>query len=363
MSKTADLRASVRRLALGPGWVRYGVLLGWGVVLSLASWWLLLEDLQQNLSPNGAVQQIEAAKQAERVAAVQKGEQRLALAREQQLRLSVLAAALPSANDAQSAWATVHQASRKHGLRMELFKPGPVGSEKPYPQQRANLRVSGNFQDVLSFTRTLALAGKPVAFESFSVAGGVRDLEGPGNNRLVLEAVLLSLHQPAVIPVTAPTAPTAPTESPTASMVPLAWAPSLPSVAAPTVIAPMASTVQPILLGGDPFESRRLSDASSSAAPALAASMAAAEVATPAQALHSSPLASMRLVGSVQSAGQKTALVMAGGMLHSLRVGDALGNARGRVVDIRAGELTVQEPSGEGAAQPGRVVVLSLSKD
>lgn len=357
MSRAFVLPALVGRLVRGPRWLCYGALLVWGGALSLAVWWLLLQDLQQTLSPDGPARQAEATRHAERLVAVRQGEQRLAVARAQQAQLSELETALPEVSEVQSAWAAVHQASRKHGLRMELFKPGPVGSEKPYPQQRALLRLSGSFDDLLGFTQTLATSGKAVAFESFSVAGSPRTPEATGNSMLILEAVLLSLHQPVATPAAAVSAAFA------APIIPVASGASLPSAAAQVVIAPTAPITQPSVSGGDPFETGRLSVLPSWAASLQAASTGTAAGATPALALQTSPLSSMRLMGSVQSAGQMTALVTAGGMLHAVRVGDALGNSRGQVAEIRASEITVREPRGAGAAQPARVVVLSLSKD
>jgi type IV pilus assembly protein PilOP len=353
MSRGASIRVLVGRLVLGPVWLRYGVLLVWGAALSLVIWWLLLQDLQQALPPDGPSREAEATKQAKRLAAVQQeGEQRMAAARAQQAQLSALEAALPAVSELQSALAAVHQASRKHGLRMELFKPGPVGSEKPYPQQRAILRLSGSFDDVLGFTRTLAVTGAPVALESFSLMGSPLHVQSTSSN-LTLDAILLSLHQPAAsVPVVAP-APLTASAAFTASIIPAASAASTASTA-PAITQLNAS-------GGDPFERGRLS-----ALPSLASSTGSDTrgiPATPAQVLQTSALASMRLMGSVQSAGKMTALVMAGGMLHAVRLGDALGNARGLVTEIRASDITVREPGGAGAAQPPRVVVLSLSKD
>lgn len=348
--KIVLLSAWVGRLVQGPGWLRYGAVLLWGASLGFLSWWLLLQELQLSLSSQGSAQQADATQQAERDAAMQQVERQRALVRAQKNELIALEAALPDASEVQDAWATVHQASRKHGLRMEFFKPGPMGSEKPYPQQRASLRLSGSFEALLAFTRTLAVASTPVTIESFSLVSNPSGADS-GNSLLFFEAVMLSLHQPAAA------------SSANTRAVPLDAVPS-------PLLGAAAGTAMPVVMAqdsgrpgasSDPFESQRLVGSPQSAGPVSASP--SASTATPAHALKIAPLASMRLMGSVQSAGKMTALVMAGGMLHAVRVGDALGNARGQVTDIRADAITVREFSRAGATESPREVILSLAKN
>lgn len=59
--------------------------------------------------------------------------------------------------------------------------------------------------------------------------------------------------------------------------------------------------------------------------------------------LEASPLAGMRLVGSLRKGGQPVALLQVNGLLYSVRVGDKLGQDQGRVSAITLSELVLHE--------------------
>lgn len=355
MTVSPRLNAMAVRLVFAPGWLRCMVLLAFGMVLTGLCWWLVLQELHQSL-PEKSPALAEETRLVERRAALQKAQGELALVKAQREQLTLLENELPASADAQSAWATVHQASQRHGLRMAHFKPGPVGSQTPYPQQRASLRLSGSFDALLAFARTLAEAGSPVGIESYVLSSqkaspsalGVGDRGGS----LTLEATLLSLLQPA--PAATPAAVTAAMTAPATEVATgLARAVASAPPFASALSQPSGAFGDP---SGDPFESGRLA-----ASPASGAGAA--------NALHSQPLSAMRVVGSVGAADPTsvstapTAVVLVGGTLYAVRVGDALGNAGGRVAEIRADGLTVREPGSPVTAQAVRAATLLIAKD
>ncbi len=339
------LRDFVADLAVAPGWIRLGLILVFGAAQIGLCWCLFLLDLQQTLSQQGPLQELAQARIAERLVETRRGEGGAVQARAEQEQLAELEGLLAKTPGAQAAWASVHQASQQHGLRMENFKPGPVGSEQPYAEQRASVRLSGNFQNLLGFTRTLAEGNRSVAIESYSLSGGQTGQVGQvgqasqsvgGGGSLVLEAVFLCLHPPErAIP---------------AALVPSA----VPSLNAAVDGQGGQLSVQKGLqsAAADPFEGQRLAGLLPSS------NTAAASV----RALQVAPLSSMRMVGSVRQAERMAALLMINGTLHAVRVGDVLGSAHGQVMEIGPDQLTVREPStpGQGSA---RAVVLTLSKD
>lgn len=355
------LSALLVRLVGGPVWWRGLALLMFGAALAGLCWWFVLQDLQQAMPAKSTARQVEEARLIERRAALQKAQAQMASVAQQKEQLAALESALPGGHDARGAWAAVHEASRRHGLRMEQFKPGPVGSETPYPQQRAALRLSGSFDALLGLAQTLAETSSAASLESYllvspSSTGVLANSDGAGSRSLVLEATLLSLHRPA--PKAAPAAAmasAAPGSAAAGGPGALRMTNTTTRVPASIDAPPPAAVLSARLPSttGDPFESRRLAS--------LPASEPGAVI-----ALTSLPLSAMRMVGSVRAADPSvalTALVWIGGTLHAVRVGDALGNARGRVAEIRVDGLTVREPSLPGTAQPARIATLLIAKD
>lgn len=358
----ARLNAILVSLASASGWLRCFFLLGFGAAAAGVCWWLVLQELQQSLPAQSSPDPVAQTRRMERQAAVQKAQSQLALGSLQKEQLATLESALPSGKNAQGAWAAVHQASRRHGLRMEQFKPGPVGSETPYPQQRAAVRLSGSFDALTAFTRTLAEARSPVGLESYVLISQT-SAGGDGGGSLILEATLLSLHQPARLAAPALATAFAAGNSATPEGQGQLQLPGLEKTAAlardsdsdSSPLPAVAPFARPPGKPGDPFESQRLS-----AAPADSGATTA---------LNSLPLSAVRMVGSVRAADQTaalpalTALVLIGGTLHAVRVGDALGNARGRVAEIRVDGLTVREPGSPGTAQASAATTLWIAKD
>lgn len=347
-------------LVCGPVWWRGTVLLMFGAALAGLCWWLVLLDLQQSMPAKSTARQVEEARLIERRVAVQKAQAQQASVTQQKEQLAALESALPAGDDAQGAWAAVHEASRQHGLRMEQFKPGPVGSETPYPQQRATLRLSGSFDALLALAQTLAETSSAVSLESYGLVSqaspGVLANSSAGSGSLVLEATLLSLHRLAPKAVPAAVMASAALGSEASRAPPAVRVQNTADLDRASIDAPPAAAVlSPELprTPGDPFESRRLASLPASEPGAL-------------NTLSSLPLSAMRMVGSVRAANPSadlTALVSMGGSLHAVRVGDALGNARGRVAEIRADGLTVREPGSPGSAQPARIANLLIAKD
>jgi type IV pilus assembly protein PilP len=77
--------------------------------------------------------------------------------------------------------------------------------------------------------------------------------------------------------------------------------------------------------------------------------------------LNASPLAGMRLVGSLQKGGQPLALLRVHGLIYAVRLGDRLGQDQGRVTDITQSGLLLRETGLDSAGQPfERVVSMAL---
>ncbi len=77
--------------------------------------------------------------------------------------------------------------------------------------------------------------------------------------------------------------------------------------------------------------------------------------------IQATPLAAIRLVGSLQKGGQPVALLRVNGLLYSVRVGDRLGQDQGRVSAITLSELVLREVATDLDGQSReRVVSLTL---
>lgn len=116
----------------------------------------------------------------------------------------------------------------------------------------------------------------------------------------------------------------------------------------------------------DPFSPDKLARATPGAQPEPAAHsvLPARESKRSKQPLEAFPLDSMALVGTLDSQGQRVALIRVQQLLHQVRTGAYLGQQHGRVVRIteRAVELreTVQNASGEWVE---RVTTLPIEKE
>lgn len=355
--RSPGLQDLLSRLMESPAWLRHGILILLAALVSGLVWWLTLRDLQASVKAAEVARQLDVVRLGDMAATSRRLESEVSVDGSQHARLTHLERSLVSASAGSAVWTPVHSASRHHALRMALFKPGPLGTEKPYPAQRAQLRLVGNFEALLGFARDLASEGSWVAIESFALTpqpaataiattAGTLTGTGPGagasspDTSLVLDATLLTLHRPL---------PSGLSDSdPFRASAPLGAALAQPGTAAAR--PGLTRSAAPAGAWSDPFQSQRL----------LLPAAASTELAS---GLQSSPLSSVRMVGSVQTPGRVAALVQVAGQLHAVDVGDALGNGRGRVVEILADRLTVREPGSGSAAAAGRSVTLLLAKE
>ncbi len=112
--------------------------------------------------------------------------------------------------------------------------------------------------------------------------------------------------------------------------------------------------------GLEPFSRQRLLQAATAESfkPVTSSSKSSVQATPP---LEASPLAGMRLVGSLRRGGQRVALLRVNGLLYSVRVGDKLGQDQGRVSAITLSELVLHEVSIDLDGQSTeRVVSLAL---
>ena len=97
----------------------------------------------------------------------------------------------------------------------------------------------------------------------------------------------------------------------------------------------------------DPFDPRRATPPSPGAAPGVVGGQAAAlagEAARPRGPLEMRPLEEITLVGTLAGAAGVQALVRIDGRLYPVRIGDRLGQNRGRVVRIDERGIELREP-------------------
>ncbi len=123
-----------------------------------------------------------------------------------------------------------------------------------------------------------------------------------------------------------------------------------------------SATVSTKPKGVEPFSGLRLLRIES-VADALAAKipLSSAKSRRPTLPLDSSPLAGMRLVGSLHKGGQPLALLRVNGLIYPARVGDRLGQDQGRITAITLSGLVLRETALDTAGQPiERIVSLAL---
>jgi len=117
--------------------------------------------------------------------------------------------------------------------------------------------------------------------------------------------------------------------------------------------------------GVEPFSRKRLLGATQ--ADALEPTEATPLRAAPSQTrppLDALPLASMRLVGSVQRGRETLAMLRVQGLIYSVRVGDRIGQDQGRVSAITSAGLVVREVAlNVRGQQSERVVSLALEQE
>lgn len=95
----------------------------------------------------------------------------------------------------------------------------------------------------------------------------------------------------------------------------------------------------------DPFGIQRLTQAlrRDSASVTSSAALVAPELSRRKEPLESYPLDAMAMVGSLERAGQRVALVRVDNLLYQVRLGNYLGQNFGRVMNIAEGEVTLRE--------------------
>ncbi len=114
--------------------------------------------------------------------------------------------------------------------------------------------------------------------------------------------------------------------------------------------------------GLDPFSRQRLLQNGSTEGAMSLTTLSRAPIQTQATPpLEASPLAGMRLVGSLRRGGEPVALLRVNGLLYSVREGDRLGQNQGRVSVITLSELVLSEVANDLNGQPTeRLVRLAL---
>jgi type IV pilus assembly protein PilP len=138
--------------------------------------------------------------------------------------------------------------------------------------------------------------------------------------------------------------------------------PATPATPAPRAVAVHPQRVYPQSQGVEPFSRQRLLTIAAAETPQAADVTRLTAVPNPGKpTLDALPLASMRLVGSVQRGGDTLALLRVQGLIYSVRVGDKIGQDQGRVNAITESGLVVWEVALNALGQASeRVISLAL---
>jgi type IV pilus assembly protein PilP len=117
--------------------------------------------------------------------------------------------------------------------------------------------------------------------------------------------------------------------------------PKVEPIQAPKAFVPQAYSSAGAV---SPFSSEKFTTAlRQQAATSGNAALVAAEMRRRKEPLEMEPLDTMSMVGLLDKAGRKVALVRVGGMLHQVEVGQYLGQNYGRVMRISETEITLRE--------------------
>ena len=89
---------------------------------------------------------------------------------------------LPSKAEMDALLSDINQAGLGRGLQFELFKPGQVVVKEYYAELPINIRITGNYHDVASFTSDIANLPRIVTLNNMSLIAGK-------DNSLALDAI------------------------------------------------------------------------------------------------------------------------------------------------------------------------------
>jgi type IV pilus assembly protein PilP len=115
--------------------------------------------------------------------------------------------------------------------------------------------------------------------------------------------------------------------------------PNVPPVYPPKKFDPQAYEGT---IGVEPFGQQKLIPAGSGAQGAAGAALLKARAHDP-QELESYPLDNMTMVGTLIQGGHTVALMLVGNRLHTVKVGDWIGQNSGKITKITEKEITVNE--------------------
>ncbi len=118
--------------------------------------------------------------------------------------------------------------------------------------------------------------------------------------------------------------------------------PQVQAVNPPTQFVPQSYETES---GLDPFGAERAANLQlgSVAAPVASSALLQSEQRRRKEPLESVPLEEMAMVGVLERAGSKVALLKASGLLYQVKVGNYLGPNFGRVTRISEGEIAIRE--------------------
>lgn len=134
-----------------------------------------------------------------------------------------------------------------------------------------------------------------------------------------------------------------------------ATAPSVTALSPFVRFTPLAYEPQSV---ADPFDSQKLAQVlrQDSGAIAMASRLLGPELQRQRQPLEAYPLDTIRMVGSLMRQGRRVALVRIDNQIHSVQVGQYLGQNYGRITRIADQEIQlreiVQDPAGEWIERP-----------
>ena len=224
----------------------------------------------------------------------------------------------PSLTQLQPTMMTLHRLAQTHGVALASFKPEPLAKQVSWAVQPVNVRLRGQFADLVAWSHALWQQDAVWSPEQWHWSA-------QSDGQVVLQA-LLHLYvrtdpEMAFQPqsVKADLFAQEGTAQRTGSVDP--FQPPAPPVPEPTAAQPLGSDVHPL---------RRW------------------------------PLQALQMVGSWHSEGKASALVQTPAGLFRVTVGDTLGSENGQVVRLDETRLQVRMPLVQGAG-PARLADLAIT--
>jgi type IV pilus assembly protein PilO len=158
------------------------VVLGWFLLLSGTD-----DELQAERNREPALRQDYRAKLAQAVNLDELRKQKVQV----QEYVTQLEKQLPGKAEMDALLSDINQAGLGRGLQFELFKPGSVAVRDYYAELPINIKVSGRYHDIGSFTADIANLSRIVTLHNLTLTTGQPGVQGAtaGTGQLTMDAM------------------------------------------------------------------------------------------------------------------------------------------------------------------------------